>query len=246
MRLTIIVGLSVSLAYFITGRFSPSNQLQLSAERGASMSAERLFLQDMPLSPLPTEYERNFIGNSLGVVTFGGVPDLRDHWKRLYNDNGSLWFEFSLYDSELNYEEIRSKLQPFALNPDYFVLALKCVAIEQDRWKVIVDEASGLTKYVRKDDAAFRFQSWGEYSRDAGCFVFNHENNGVRVNPDGDEIAVPQGADYFHAHGVAVSSEWIKIKWDEQNSADATMPAGAGWVRWRQNDRILTEFGPCC
>jgi hypothetical protein len=246
MRLIVILGLSATLAYFIMGGFSRSDQLCKAAEwKPSSLSAG---LHPLELPP-PTRSRDVYLDDSLGVVTLGYTGEAYDRWLHIYNDDGTLWYRFSFYD-EVDEDEMRSKLQPFALHHGYFILALRCVAIERDRWRVLVDEAAGLTKFIRKGDLAFKFQSWAEYTRDAGCVDLNQKDNPVRKSPHGDEIEFP-GDDFLPALSVAVKGEWLKVQWKTQTyhgprEYGAKIAGGSGWIRWLKDGRVLIEFGVCC
>ncbi len=76
--------------------------------------------------------------NSLGLIVLSKAYGEKDYI-HLYNEDGSLWHKFSFYydDSDGNFEYAFEDFRPFAFNPDYFLLALKCVKKELGRYEVI-------------------------------------------------------------------------------------------------------------
>ena len=69
-----------------------------------------------------------------------------------YNKDGSLWYEFTFYydDKDGKFEYENKNFDPFAFHPDYFLLALKCVGSDKNRYEVIVNEKKRLRKFVKK------------------------------------------------------------------------------------------------
>ena len=74
----------------------------------------------------PAQADKTSIKNTKGLIVVSKVYGKND-FVRFYNDDGSLWYEFTFYydDSDGKFEYENENFEPFAFHPDYFVLALK-------------------------------------------------------------------------------------------------------------------------
>ena len=176
--------------------------------------------------------------NSLGLI----VPSERYSKKdfvHIYNEDGSLWHKFSFYydDRDGKIEYANGGFRPFAFHPDYFLLALKCVRRDDGRYEVVVNEETGLRKYVRAEDPALRFETWESHILKVFAVGFDLKENPVLNVPRGRVAKAPApGAPY---HPVEVKGEWLKIRWE---AADGRRTAGSGWIRWKKGERLLVEL----
>jgi len=177
-------------------------------------------------------------GKSLGLIVLGKGYSNTD-FIHLYNRDGSLWHKFTFYydDSDGNFEYANVDFRPFAFHPDYFVLALKCVRKEAGRYEVLVNEKTGLKKYVKTDDPALRFETWEEHILKVFSVGFNRKENPVLEAPLGRVKRVPVPDAPFHP--VEVRGEWLKVKWEAE---DMGKKGDAGWIRWKRGERLLVEL----
>lgn len=76
----------------------------------------------------------------------------KDDFVRFYNEDGSLWYEFTFYydDSDGKFEYENDDFRPLSFHPDHFLLVLRCIDEDKDRYKVIVNENKEITKFVKK------------------------------------------------------------------------------------------------
>jgi hypothetical protein len=100
------------------------------------------------------------IRNTIGVVVLNNYS--KKDMVRLYNADGSLWYEFTYYydDSDGKFEYANDDFKPFAFHQDHFLLVLKCTARTQKSFEVVVNEESGVKKYVKADDPVLRLETW--------------------------------------------------------------------------------------
>lgn len=104
------------------------------------------------------------IQNTLGVIVRSKSYGEHDFIK-IYNADGSLWYKFTFYYDEKNgrFPSQNDSFRPFTFHPSYFLLALKCVRKIKDRYEVIVNEETGLKKYVLASDTSLSFETWGQH-----------------------------------------------------------------------------------
>ncbi|MBA3632390.1 MAG: hypothetical protein H0W58_06210 [Acidobacteria bacterium] len=158
---------------------------------------------------------------------------------RFYNEDGSLWYEFTYhYAVKGGKYERNENFLPLAFHPDYFILALKCVAENKNRYEVIVNEETELKKFVKKDDPTLKFQTWEDYITKAFAIDFNQDENPLRETPEGKvkDVDLPKEVTF---HPVKVEGEWLKVSWDVAKHGDN---AGFGWVKWKENQKLLVEL----
>jgi len=189
----------------------------------------------------PVQTEKTFIGNVKGLLVLNSQRHDRKDFIRFYNDDGTLWYEFTFYydDSDGKFEYENENFAPFAFHQDYFLLALRLAGEDKKRYEVFVNEDTGLKKFVKKSDKGLKFQSWEEHVKGAFAVEFNQPENPLRESPDGKvkNVDLPKEVTF---HPVQVNGEWLKVRWD-----GAKLPkkdAGSGWVKWRNNDQILIEL----
>jgi hypothetical protein len=165
----------------------------------------------------------------------------KDEFIRFYNDDGSLWYEFTFYydDKDGKFEYENANFAPFAFHRDYFLLALKCTSEDKNRYEVIVNEETGLRKFVKKDDPTLKFQSWEDHVKGAFAVKFNQRENPLRGFPKDkvNSIGLPNDVTL---HPVEVNGDWLKVRWD--GLPDPKKAAGSGWVKWRDDNQILVEL----
>ena len=182
--------------------------------------------------------DKTSIKNTKGLIVLSDRYGKND-FIRFYNDDGSLWYEFTYYYAVGGGKfEANDDFLPFAFHPDYFSLALKCTGEDSNRYQVIVNEETGLKKFVKKDDAALRFQSWEDHIKGAFAVKFDHVENPLRESPEGKvkNADLPEDATF---HPVQVNGDWLKVRWDSSKKSGS---AQVGWIKWKENEKLLIEL----
>jgi hypothetical protein len=181
-------------------------------------------------------------GNSSGLIVLSRGYGKQD-FIHIHNEDGSLWHKFTFYydDSDGEFEYANEDFRPFAFHPDYFLLALKCVRKEAGRYAVIVNEKTGLEKYVKADDPSLKFETWEGHILKAFAVGFDRKVNPVLRAPVGRaRIGTIPDVPF---HPVAVRGEWLKIRWDVTNGMEKKRAKhDSGWIRWRRGARLLVEL----
>jgi len=203
---------------------------------------------DHRLNPSVQTWEKSMAGSS-GVVVYDKEGPRRNRDKdtiRLFNDDGSLWYEFSFYENSALFYLNRpnADFTPFGFDLDVFVLTLKCARSDADRYEVIVNEESGLRKFVRRDDPVLKFQRWEEHVVKWDMVDFNASTNPARSKPDtrADIIRVPTlPKDYvimFHPDNI--NGDWLRIHWNlSESGTEYQNKDEFGWIRWRNKENGL-------
>lgn len=185
------------------------------------------------------------IKNTKGLIVLSEQYGKTD-FIRFYNQDGSLWYQFTFYydDSDGKFEYENENFAPFSFHQDYFVLALKCVGEDADRYEVIVNEKTGLRKFVRKDDKTLKFETWEQHILKTFAVDFDRESNPLRETPGG-KIKIIELPKEVVFHPVEISGEWLKVRWDSPKTVRRNKKSNNskfGWVKWRENNKILIEL----
>lgn len=199
-------------------------------------------------APVKERFERK-IGDSKGVVTLSQTYGENDTVK-IYNADGSIWYEFSYYDDAAfdQLESINTEFRPFAFHPDYLILGLRVTGEDDKRYEVVVNEEDGLKKFVRKDDKVLEYEPFEKHILSTYAIDFDSDKNPVLDEPEGKKVT----EDYSKVaifKAVQVSGDWVELKWSEPTTkADANTNETqderekTGWVRWRKDGTMLIEL----
>jgi hypothetical protein len=183
------------------------------------------------------------IENSVGLIVLNRVSGKGD-FITIYNEDESPWYRFSFYydDGQGQFPYQNSEFNPFAFHPDYFVLALKCVRKVKDRYEVIVNEESGLKKFVRADDLTLAFETWDAHVLKVFSVEFDRTRNPLLKTKQGQvrKVSLPKGT-FFHP--VKVEGDWLRVKWEIKGKREQF---DYGWVRWRGRRTLLIELSYIC
>jgi hypothetical protein len=184
------------------------------------------------------KYEES-IKNAKGLIVLSDQYGKND-FIRFYNEDGSLWYEFTFYydDSDGKFEYKNENFQPFAFHQDYFSLALKCIGEDKNRYEVIVNEETGLKKFVKKNEPTLKFQHWEDHITKAFAVDFNRDENSLLEIPKG-KIKVVQLPNEITFYPVKIEGEWLKVSWNITKHEDN---AGSGWIKWKADEKLLIDL----
>lgn len=175
-----------------------------------------------------------------------GVMALTDRYTRndfvqIYNEDGSLWYRFTFYDTEPA-APANANFKPFSFSRDYFVLALKLVGKSEGRYEVVVNEETGLRKYVRADDPVLKFQTWEEHILQVSAVDFNRDDNPLLDKPAGG-AKLPHPSKGATFRPVAVNGEWLQVRWSDPGKKEGrNVKEDTGWIRWKNGGDIAVEL----
>jgi hypothetical protein len=182
------------------------------------------------------------IENTLGVIVLSKDYRERDYIQ-IYNPDGSLWYKFTYYYDDKNgqFPYRNTEFQPFAFHPDYFLLSLKCVAKVGDRYEVVVNEETGLTKYVRADDRTLALEAWESHVSKVFSVEFDPRTNPLLKDRQGQRKIIFPKDTFFHP--VKTRGDWLMIKWEIKKSTKPEKESYAyGWIKWKAKEKLLIEL----
>lgn len=166
------------------------------------------------------------------VVYFYGNPNLEkpvsDH-----APTDSLVFHRSELGMELTYAP--PWFVPAHLKLDYGILFLRVVSIHSEFIEVMVNETNGQTAYM--DRSKFNLRYWPEFLLSINSAEpLYPQDDPVRVKPlsHAGIVSTP----YAFLKPLKISSQWMQVALLD----DRFQVQGKGWIRWRENDRLLIAY----
>ena len=210
---------------------------------GSKQAATKGSAEYRPTETSPhTRSEKLSIKNTEGVVVLNKFG--KGNFVRIYNADGSVWYEFSYFydDSDGKFDYANEEFRPFAFHPDYFLLVLKCTNRDGSSLEVIVNEDTGLKKYVKADDPVVKLEPWDKFVLSVFAVTFDQKANPILQAPNGqpNTVAIPTDA---HFRPVETNGDWLKINWDDSAKPKGMLkPNGGGWIRWKNAGKLLVDF----
>jgi uncharacterized protein YcfL len=162
----------------------------------------------------------------------------------IYNEDGSLWYKFTFYfdDSNGKFPYTNNDFKPFAFQPDYFLLVLKCIERKDNFAEVVVNEETGMRKYIKVDDPVFKFETWEELTLNAFAIDFNRKENPVLETPEG-KVKRLDSMDQVTFRAVEIKGDWLKICWDNtEQKANKGKTDNVGWIKWKHEEVMLISL----
>ncbi|MEP1304334.1 MAG: hypothetical protein ABJK11_05430 [Balneola sp.] len=178
---------------------------------------------------------------SVGIVTLENYEESDS--LTFYNQDGSIWLKFDPYFRENESEFTTPKgFRPHAFHPDYFLIALRVIAIDDSTASVIINENSKALKDVDLNHHTLKFQSWKEHFLDNIFSISLKENVNslwTKPNEDSQQMEAPAKKDYVRLIPINVKNDWLQVKWKDPK----TDKIKTGWVKWRNaQDEILINL----
>jgi hypothetical protein len=183
-----------------------------------------------------SELVGSIVDGSIGIVSVTDNITEKDTIK-LFNKDGSLWYEFSFFydDSDGKFDYPNDDFKPLAFHPDNFLLMLKVTNRSGNRYEVIVNEKTVFKKYLEKNQDFFLFQSWEEHILKIPSVDFNETTNPILEKPSKNAGKIYYGKDELYQPNK-INGEWLQLKWGSEGDWEY------GWIRWRDNEKLLIEL----
>lgn len=209
---------------------------------GDSYGSLYLFDKDKKcFSPAPVDdYKalKKDIGNTVGFITFpepGEKDGLKDK-AQILNGDKSVWMSFYI-DYFRHNQEWKNNFSPWAFEPGIGVFVVRCTKINSDSYTIVVNEALGLEKNLKKNPN-ITFSTVEEHILNAPILDFNREDNPPRKSPNDNAEIIPvdseaEGDEFLHA--VEMKGDWVKLE-------DSLSNEVLGWVRWRKGSLFMVEI----
>ncbi|MCK9480137.1 MAG: hypothetical protein M0R38_00040 [Bacteroidia bacterium] len=186
----------------------------------------------------------------LGLVSINFDDKTTLHFYSTPNDKEPKRIIQFFNDQTINSWNIRDRdkqtewLKPEILWLDYSQFVFRCITV-QDNWlKVIVNNENGETLWLKKNDLT-TFRNWEDYLKEMfGVARLPDRKQKIRSLPtDNSEEIIYQGRDCFQVKSMR--GDWIEIftaDHCDEGYTDSKTKIKSGWIRWRQGNNLLIEY----
>lgn len=126
-------------------------------------------------------------------------------------------------------------------NKDYFQLVFECIDTSGSYYKVLLNDK--VFALINKDNLDFKKQSIYDFVKEwtSMGLDFNREENPLKESPDDNSpiIKHPDQNKYkiWRGESLEIKDNWIKVK---------TVADEIGWVKWRQENKVLIRMYFTC
>ncbi len=178
---------------------------------------------------------------TIGVVTLENYQE-GDSLSFL-NADGTVWLKYDPFFQDLSEESNQPVgLKPLSLFPDYFLVHLRCMSLQDSIATVIVDEGNKVSKLVDTNGRTLKFQSWSVFLMQLSGIGIMERTPAFRAGPDSSESVIPVSEyEAFEMHWpTEIKGDWMRVDWGDWGEEESK---GHGWVPWRnEKDELLIEL----
>ena len=143
---------------------------------------------------------------------------------KIYNSDGSIWKEFEYSD---NFSD--PMIMPYAQKAENSILIFRVTGSDNGMYSIVVNENSGVRKYMKPNDNFFNFQTWQQNILTAFSVGFDNKKNPLKENPSDTSKTTKFDTEQFY-HPVSIEGDWLKVKDDNDN---------LNWIKWRDEKGSL-------
>lgn len=190
------------------------------------------------LLPRPDIHQGRTAKCYLDTTSFLGFVFSDGNSPLLYHNDSSPWRTIPVGEN-IEAKDAAFLKSPFEYIPQYGVVVLRCLAIEQDYYKVLIDETKNLTALVRRKDPNIHFDYWQSHMIGVSIEPDTAETP-WRVAPSDTAWIQPLHRDVGIITAESINGDWLKV-----NISSEEKPRYL-WVRWRKGRCVLIAWGYTC
>lgn len=157
----------------------------------------------------------------------------------LYNEDGTLWYRFSVQPSSPDYYLRNPKLGflPFGTYPKIVMgVFLRMVGESPNWYEVEVNEETRATKFVLKNEPMMWAKTkWSYWLMEINLLKFIGEQQQLRDKSDGKIIEESADAKFENVKFIKADGDWAYVE------GGVYQKTYRGWIRWRKDRDILVK-----
>ncbi|KGO80730.1 hypothetical protein Q763_09320 [Flavobacterium beibuense F44-8] len=120
----------------------------------------------------------------------------------------------------------------FIFNDENNIHTFKCISTDSLYYKV---EYNNETLYLKKSDK-FTFEPWEIHVLKVPFIGFDYSKNSIHEYPNDDSKTISFDPDTFYSP-VQLAGKWMQIVWADSNNNNKY-----GWIKWKENDKLIIEL----
>ena len=112
-------------------------------------------------------------------------------------------------------------------------LSLRCLSKDKSFYKVKLENNE--LGFIPLDERGVKFQTWEEHILSLFAIGFKESINPLRDKPSDESDKIYYDPDEFY-HPNQIKGEWLQVKWGTEGDWEY------GWVKWKENGKLLINF----
>jgi hypothetical protein len=181
----------------------------------------------------------NFKFNEPNCRNIIGQEYINAHIVSIYNENGSIWYRFSLNfkSPDYFYEEMKAGFVPFSIivkrfgSPDAVILRM--VGESKNWYEVEINEETKATKFILRNDPMWAKTKWSHWLYKSDNIFIASDVSKFYDKPDGQIIKDIPIYGNQKVKVNKVEGDWVLVgKYINNRQYE-------GWIRWRKGRNIL-------
>jgi hypothetical protein len=157
---------------------------------------------------------------------------------RVYNADGSLWYEFSLSVTHPLYYENNKKSGFDPIFPIENAL-FKLVASSNHWYAIETSSTTKDVKYMRIDDPFLRKWSIQMEIKDSPNIRFDQKSNPLLDEPNG-KAKNYDNRNAIRFSGASIQGDWLQVKMNVKDRINDL--TDFGWIRWKKDNELAVSF----
>lgn len=125
------------------------------------------------------------------------------------------------------------KISAFIKSDEYQVLALECLSFDDVCFKVRLENDS--IGYIQKRSDKVIFQTWEKHILSVFSVGFDYNANPLLSSYNNKTETLAYVKDEFYFPNEIIG-DWLQVKWGDDKKWSY------GWIRWKENGRLLIEL----
>jgi len=178
---------------------------------------------------------QNDLGMGVVLVSFGS-NDIYGRNVSFYEDYNSTKLIFQITKGYENLDSL--KIFPLEIIYPVSTLCFRCVADSGNMYKVVVNNISGKTAWLKKDKYN-EFKNWLSYLQDAS---YINTKNPLRINPDDKSQMISNKDSCWSYNILTMKNDWIEVQtsiYCDLYGEKLSTQKIKGWTKWREGDKII-------
>jgi hypothetical protein len=167
----------------------------------------------------------------------------------LYNEDGSVWYRFSLTFQSPEYflRNTKKGFLPFSTDHGFLpegtmefgklfppqIVILRMVRESQNWYEVEINEETKATKFILKSDPMWAITTWSYWLYEGVNFTIDSKKLQIRDKPKGKVIEETTNLDLEKVKFLKADGDWAYVQ------ASKNQTIYRGWIQWRDGRNIL-------
>jgi len=126
--------------------------------------------------------------------------------------------------------------------PDYYVMILDAYELSDGKYRVMI---GGSEKYMEHKEGITVFEDWTSHLKSS--FIVTQANNPLRETPEIEgKIAGDYDYQFLSFETIKIDGDWAQVVCNMDCDGCPNQQPITGWLKWKQDNRLLIELYYTC